>query len=350
MKKVLDYIAGIKPVDVSMDVAALDHINSLTKPPGSLGRMEEFALNFIRASNCIPPKLDKKTIFIMAGDHGVAQEGVSAFPAEVTPQMVFNFLSGGAAINVLARHAGIKTVVVDMGVNADLSGRPGLTDKKIGMGTKNIAKQPAMTNDEAERAIFAGIELAETAAKEGCHIIGTGDMGIANTTPSTALYCALLGLSPEEISGPGTGLDEKGVRHKAEVVKKAVALHAPYASPLDALAKLGGFEIAGLTGLILGAAKNNIPVVVDGFISSAAAMVAVKCAPAVMQRTFWSHMSNERGHKKVCETMGVLPILDLNLRLGEGTGAALAIWIIEGSVKIYNEMATFKNAGVSTAV
>jgi nicotinate-nucleotide--dimethylbenzimidazole phosphoribosyltransferase len=350
MKKILEYISGIKPVDYSKDAAAIDHLNNLTKPPGSLGRLEELAIGFIRASNAVPPKLDKKIIFIMAGDHGVARERVSAFPAEVTPQMVFNFLSGGAAINVLARHADIQTVVVDMGVNADLSGRDGLVDKKVGMGTKNIAEEPAMTEEELERAVFAGISLAEEAAKNGCHIIGTGDMGIANTTPSTAIYCALLGLKPEDISGPGTGLDEKGIKHKAEVVKKALALHAPYGSPMDVLAKLGGFEIAGLTGLILGAAKNNIPVVVDGFISSAAAMVAVKSSPAVLQRIFWAHLSNERGHKKVLAEMGINPILDLNLRLGEGTGAALAIWIIEGAIKVYNEMATFKKAGVSTAL
>jgi nicotinate-nucleotide--dimethylbenzimidazole phosphoribosyltransferase len=350
MKKILEYIGGIKPVDYSLDAAATDHLNNLTKPPGSLGRLEEFAATFIRASNTIPPKLEKKTIFIMAGDHGVAREGVSAFPAEVTPQMVLNFLSGGAAINVLARHAGVETVVVDMGVNAKFARHEGLVDAKVGMGTKNIAQEPAMTADELERAVFAGIALAEKAAKDGCHIIGTGDMGIANTTPSTALYCAVLGLSPDDMTGAGTGLDEKGVRHKVEVVKRALALHAPFASPLDAMAKLGGFEIAGLTGLVLGAARNNLPVVVDGFISSAAAMVAVKAAPAAAGRIFWSHASKERGHKKALYEMGVRPMLDLDMRLGEGTGAAMAIWIIEGAVKIYNEMATFKKAGVATAL
>jgi len=350
VKKILDYIQTIPPVDNSRDAMAQDHLNSLTKPPGSLGRLEELAIRFIRASVAYPPKIEKKTIFIMAGDHGVAREGVSAFPAEVTPQMVYNFLGGGAAINVLARHAGIDTVVVDMGVNADFQKAAGLVDKKVAKGTKNIAQEPAMTEEELERAVFAGIELAEKAAREGCHLIGTGDMGIANTTPSTALYCALLGLSPEAITGPGTGLDAKGVEHKTEVVKKILALHAPFSSPLDALRKVGGLEIAGLTGLVLGAAKSRVPVVVDGFISTAAAIVAVRSAPAVLERIFWAHLSNERGHRRVCEEVGIRPLFDLDMRLGEGTGSAMAMWLVEASIKVYNEMATFKKAGVSTAL
>ncbi len=350
MKKIFDYMETIEPVDGSRDAMVQEHLDSLTKPPGSLGRLEELALRFVRTSVAYPPKISKKTIFIMAGDHGVAREGVSAFPAEVTPQMVLNFLGGGAAINVLARHAGIETVVVDMGVNFNFQDAPGLVNKKVAKGTKNIAEEAAMTAEEMERAVFAGIELAEKAAKDGCHLIGMGDMGIANTTASTALYCALLGLSPEAITGPGTGLDQKGIERKTEVIKKALALHAPFATPMDALMKLGGLEIAGLTGLVLGAAKSKVPVVVDGFISTAAAIVAIRSAPAVLPRVFWAHISNERGHKRVCQEVGIRPILDLDMRLGEGTGAALAMSIIEASVKIYNEMATFKKAGVSTAL
>jgi nicotinate-nucleotide--dimethylbenzimidazole phosphoribosyltransferase len=350
VKRILDYAAGIAPADTSREKTAREHLDNLTKPPGSLGRLEEIARRFICASAAYPPVIKKKTIFIMAGDHGVAAEGVSAFPAEVTPQMVYNFLAGGAAINVLARHGGIETVVVDMGVNADFNGVAGLVDKKVGKGTKNLAKEAAMTEAELETAVFAGIGLAEKAAADGCHLIGTGDMGIANTTSSTAIFCALLGLAPEEITGSGTGLDAKGIQHKAQVIRKALALHAPFAGPLDALRKTGGFEIAGLAGLVLGAAKSNVPVVVDGFISTAAALVAMQTAPAVKDWLFFAHLSNERGHRFVCEKAGIRPVLDLDMRLGEGTGAALAMGVVEASIKVYNEMSTFKKAGVSTAL
>lgn len=350
MKKVLGYIAQIVPVDHSRDAEIQAHLDNLTKPPGSLGRLEEFAAQFVRASGGIPPRLQNKTMFVMAGDHGVTEEKISAFPAEVTPQMVLNFLGGGAAINVLARHGGCETVVVDMGVNFDFGSPKGLVDKKIAKGTRNFTKTAAMTEEEAERAVLAGIELAEKAAQGGAHIIGIGEMGIGNTTAATAMYCAMLGLAPEIVAGPGTGLDAGGISRKVETVKKALALHAPFASPLDVLRKVGGFEIAGMAGVVLGAAKNNVPVVADGFISSAAAIVAIRSAPAVRERVFFSHVSAERGHRRICEEAGINPVLDLNLRLGEGTGAAMAISIIEASVKIYNEMATFKKAGVSGAL
>ncbi|MBI5637741.1 MAG: nicotinate-nucleotide--dimethylbenzimidazole phosphoribosyltransferase [Nitrospinae bacterium] len=350
MKRIEQYIAGIEPVNTARDAEVQAHLNNLTKPLGSLGRLEDFAARFIRASDSYPPRLKKKAIYIMAADHGVCAEGVSAFPAEVTPQMVLNFLRGGAGINVLARHTGCETVVVDMGVNYDFENTPGLVNRKVAKGSKNIAKEAAMTEKELEQAIFAGIGLAEEAAKNGVDIIGTGDMGIGNTTPSTALYAAMLGLSPDTIVGPGTGLDAAGIARKTEVLNRILALHTPFASPLDALRKVGGLEIAGLTGLILGAAKNRIPVVVDGFISMAAAIVAIRSAPPVHQRVFFAHFSAERGHRRICEEVGVKPILDLDMRLGEGTGAALAIGIIEASVKIYNEMATFGGAGVSTAL
>ncbi len=350
MKRIEQYISAIRPVDTARDGEIQAHLDNLTKPPGSLGRLEETVARYIRASTAFPPRLRKKAIYIMAGDHGVCAEGVSAFPAEVTPQMVLNFLRGGAAINVLARHTGCETVVVDMGVNYDFDKTPGLVNLKVAKGTKNIAKEAAMTEKELEQAVFAGIGLAEEAAKNGVDIIGTGDMGIGNTTPSTALYAALLGLNPEEITGPGTGLDAAGVKRKTEVLKRVLALHAPFASPLDALRKVGGLEIAGITGLIFGAAKHNIPVVVDGFISMAAAITAIRSAPPVHQRVFFAHLSAERGHRRICEEVGVKPILDLDMRLGEGTGAALAIGIVEASVKIYNEMATFGSAGVSTAL
>ena len=350
MKEVLDYIKKITAVDTSNDERVQKQLDSLTKPPGSLGRLEEIVKDFARSSANGSPAIKKKTIFVMAGDHGVAKSGVSAFPAEVTPQMVLNFLNGGAAINVLARHTGCETKVVDMGVNYDFQNPPGLIDRKIGRGTKNIAEGAAMTEQETVKAIMAGIRLAEEAAKSGTDIIGTGEMGIANTTPSTAIFCALLGFSPEDITGSGTGLDEKGISRKAEAVKQALEKNEPFGDPLETLMKLGGFEIAGLVGIILGSARMNIPVVVDGFISTAAAVVAMEAAPYVRRKLFFAHLSTEKGHRKVMEKLDVKPILDLDMRLGEGTGAALAISIIEASLKIFNEMATFESAGVSDAV
>lgn len=350
MKEILDYIKLIEPVDTSKDEQAQRRLDSLTKPPGSLGMLEEIVKDFVRASTAYPPAINKKTIFVMAGDHGVADSGVSAFPAEVTPQMVMNFLGGGAAINVLARHAGCETKIVDMGVKSDFKNPPGLIDRKIAHGTKNITDGPAMTKDETVKAVMAGIRLAEEAAKDGSDIIGTGDMGIANTTPSTAIFCALLGLSPQEITGSGTGLDAKGIGHKTSVIKSALKKNEPYENPLEILMKLGGLEIAGLVGVILGCARMKVPVVVDGFISTAAAVVAMEAAPYVRRKLFFAHLSNEKGHAKVLDKLDVTPILSLDMRLGEGTGAALAIFIIEASIKIFTEMATFESAGVSDAV
>ncbi|MFQ5432330.1 MAG: nicotinate-nucleotide--dimethylbenzimidazole phosphoribosyltransferase [Nitrospinota bacterium] len=350
MKEILDHIKEIKPVDTSNDEKVQKKLDSLTKPPGSLGRLEEIVKDFARSSASGSPQIQKKTIFVMAGDHGVAESGVSAFPAEVTPQMVLNFLNGGAAINVLARHSGCETKIVDMGVKSDFKNAPGLIVRKIGHGTKNIAEGPAMTEGETVRAVMAGIRLAEEAAKDGTDIIGTGEMGIANTTPATAIFCALLGFSPRDITGSGTGLDEKGISRKAEVIQKALKKNEPFGSPLETLMKLGGFEIAGIVGLILGGAKMNVPVVVDGFISTAAAVVAMETAPYVRRKLFFAHLSNEKGHKKVLGKLDVKPILDFDMRLGEGTGAALAISIIDASLKTFNEMATFESAGVSDAV
>ncbi len=349
MERIKEYMAGIAPVDESRRKEIQAHLDNLTKPVGSLGRLEDLAMRYILASGGRPPKMRKKMIFIMAADHGVTAEGVSAYPSEVTPQMVFNFLRGGAAINVLARHTGCETVVVDMGVNYDFGPTPGLIDRKVAKGSRNIAKEAAMTEDEMEQALFAGIKLAEEAAANGADIIGMGDMGIGNTTPSTALYCAMLGLPAETLVGPGTGLDPAGIARKTEVLNRILKLHAPFVSTMDALRKVGGLEIAGLTGLVLGAARHNVPVVVDGFISMAAAIVAIRSAPPVHQRVFFSHISAERGHRRICEEVGVTPLLDLKMRLGEGTGAALTIGLIEAAVKVYNEMATFQSAGVSGA-
>jgi len=337
----------ISPLDHAIDAISRARQDSLTKPPKSLGKLEDIAVRYVRITGNNQPKLNKKSIFVMAGDHGIAEEKVSAFPAEVTPQMVLNFLTGGAAINVLSRHAGCETKVVDMGVNYKFGMLDGLIDRKVGMGTKNFAKEEAMSEEDLDKCLKAGIELANTEADEGTDIIGIGEMGIANTTSATAIFCALYGLDPNEISGKGTGLDDAGVSRKAEVIKTALEKHAPFNSPLEVLRKVGGFEIAGLVGLIIGAASRNIPVVVDGFITTSAVAVAIELLPEVKERLFFAHISQEQAHKKVLEKIGGEPILDLGMRLGEGSGAALSISIIEASLKIHNEMATFESAGVS---
>ena len=278
----------------------------------------------------------------------MADEGVSAFPKAVTPQMVRNMLAGGAAINVLARHAGAESCVVDMGVDDPLENAPGLIRRKVRRGTANMAKGPAMSREEAVRALEAGIELAQSAAAEGVRMLGTGDMGIANTTPSSALFAALLPCPVEEITGRGTGIDDAVLTHKIEVIKRSLEVNrARLADPLEALAAVGGFEIAGIAGLVLGGASRRVPVVVDGFISSAGALVACRMKPAVRDYLFFSHKSNEAGHAVFLRLFGAEPLLDLGLRLGEGTGAALAMGLVEAAVKVYNEMATFRSAGVS---
>jgi len=345
MKEVID---SIEPVDATMAQQIRRHLDSLTKPPGSLGRLEEIALKYCLITGTLKPMLGNKAVIAFAGDHGVASEGVSAFPKEVTPQMVRNMLAGGAAISVLARHVGAKVRVVDIGVADPLKGAAGLVRRKIRPGTDNIAVGPAMTLEEAGQAIGVGIEMADWAASEEVTLLGTGEMGIANTTPSAALFAALLPASVEEVTGLGTGIDDKGLRRKIEVIHRALRVNQDELSnPLGALASLGGFEIAGIAGLLLGAAAHRIPVVVDGFISSVGALVACRMCESVRGYLFFSHCSDEAGHATFFELFKAEPILDLRMRLGEGTGAALAMSIIEASVKIYNEMATFDSAGVS---
>jgi nicotinate-nucleotide--dimethylbenzimidazole phosphoribosyltransferase len=285
----------------------------------------------------------------MAGDHGVALEGVSAFPAEVTPQMVLNFLHGGAAINVLARQAGANVVVVDMGVATEIPDASGkLIRRKIGPGTANLAKGPAMTREQATAAVLSGIEVVEAEIARGVDILATGDMGIGNTTPSAAIACALMSERPEAIAGRGTGVDDEGLRRKVGVIECALEVNKPDTRDgLDVLAKVGGFEIGGLAGVMLGAAAHRRPVLVDGFISTAAAMIAATIAPGARDYMIAAHASQERGHRLMLEWLGLRPLLDMNLRLGEGTGAALAFHLVEASTRILCEMATFDEAGVS---
>lgn len=348
MKSLGNIIGLIRPVNRLLEPTIKTHLNNLTKPLGSLGKLEEIALRYCLASDTVTPKLGKKRIFTFAGDHGVADEGVSAFPKAVTSQMVRNMLAGGAAVNVLARHSGAEVRVIDIGVDDEFENASGLVRRKIRRGTSNMALQPAMTPEEAVRAITVGVELAQEAAREGVTLIGTGDMGIANTTPSSALFAALLPCPVEDITGRGTGIDDATLDRKIKVIKKSMQVNKNYLEdPLSTLAALGGFEIAGICGLILGAAANKIPVVVDGFISSAGALAACRMCETAGEYLFWSHRSEEQGHATFFRLFGAEPILDLKMRLGEGTGAAIAMTIIEASVKLYNEMATFTSAGVS---
>ena len=319
------------------------HLDSLTKPPGSLGRLEELAKAFglMRGSTLL--SFDNPAIFTFAADHGISREGVSAYPREVTAQMVLNFLRGGAAINVLCRHFGIQNVVVDIGVDYEFPELDGLLSRKIGRGTENFLTGPAMTETQAIQAIEAGLNLAE-----GHDIVGTGEMGIGNTTSSAAILASVTGLPVDEVVGRGTGVDDERLRHKTSVIRKALELHQPDPKDgLDLLGKIGGFEIGAIAGLIVGAAARRIPIVVDGFISGAGAIIATLLAPACRDYLFFSHVSRERGHKRMLECFDARPILDLDMCLGEGTGAAIAMNIIAAAVRIYNEMATFESASVS---
>jgi nicotinate-nucleotide--dimethylbenzimidazole phosphoribosyltransferase len=341
-------LKSIEPVDTSLIEVARQRLDSLTKPPGSLGRLEEFAERIVAITRSAKPVITRKTIFTFAGDHGVADEGVSAFPREVTPQMVFNFLKGGAGINVLARHAGADVVVVDIGVDYDFDKTSTrLVRRKVIRGTRNMRKGPAMSRDEAMECIEVGMELAEEYATDGA-IFGTGDMGIANTTPSSAIIAAFSGLPVEEVTGRGTGIDDSSFSHKVKVIEDALKINEPDPDdPLGVLTKVGGTEIAGITGLVIGAASRRIPVVIDGFISTAGALVACELEPKIRDYLFAAHNSVERGHRVMLERLGLRPFIDLGMRLGEGTGAALGISLVEAGVRIYNEMATFKDAGVS---
>ncbi len=340
-------IESVSPPESGLLELARRRLDSLTKPRGSLGRLEEFAARFVAATGMREPKITKKVVFTFAGDHGVADEGVSAFPREVTAQMVFNFLRGGAAINVLARHAGAEVVVVDIGVDYDFGDIPGLVHMKVVRGTGNIRKGPAMTREQAVRCIENGIELAGRYSTPGA-IFATGDMGIANTTPSSAIIAAFSGLPPKEVTGRGTGIDDEALSRKVRVIEDALKTNRPDPEdPLDVVSKVGGAEIAGIAGLILGAASRRVPVVIDGFISTAGALVACELQPKVRDFLFAAHRSVERGHRAMLQRLGLEPFVDLNLRLGEGTGAALGIYLVEAGVKIYTEMATFKDAGVS---
>jgi len=346
-QKLLD---RIPPADASAGELAQRRLDELTKPAGSLGRLEELARRLVEITGVCPPDVSHPVIFTLAADHGVVPEGVSAYPQIVTTQMVENFLRGGAAINVLARHAGARVVIADLGIRVPLTAHPSLRTFRIGAGTRNMSREPAMTREKALAGIDAGIALVESERSRGLDLIGTGEMGIGNTTAASAMVAVLTGATVEDVTGRGTGLDETGRRRKVEIIERALQVNAPDPTDaLDVLAKIGGFEIAGLVGVALAGAAHRIPVIVDGFIATAAALAAVRLAPRARYCLLASHRSAEPGHRHALAALGLDPYLDLGMRLGEGTGAALCIDLARAAVKILTEMATFKSAGVSTS-
>jgi len=342
----------IYPQDSISRANARERLDQLALPHWALGDLMDLAVDLAGMTRSMRPPIKNKAVVVMAGDHGVVAEGVSKFPSEVTPQMVYNFVNGGAGINALARQAGAEVIVVDMGVAADLrelaeAGK--IINKKIGMGTSNIAVGPAMSRTMAQMAVEAGIDVANDLAGR-IDVFGTGDMGIGNTTPSTAIAAVLTGKPVADLTGRGTGLDDDQLRHKAEVIIKALAVNMPDAkNGLDVLAKVGGFEIGGIAGLILGAAANQKPVIVDGFISTAGALIAYAIEPFVRDYIICAHRSMEPGHVAMHEKLKLKPLLDLNMRLGEGTGAALAMNLVEAAVAVLTEVATFAEAAVAGA-
>ncbi|HET8907239.1 MAG TPA: nicotinate-nucleotide--dimethylbenzimidazole phosphoribosyltransferase [Ktedonobacterales bacterium] len=340
-------IAAIAPLDETVMAAARARQAQLTKPAGSLGRLEALAIQIAGITRHEQPSLAHKAIVVMAGDHGVTDEGVSAYPAEVTPQMVFNFLRGGAAINALAGVVGARVIVVDIGVASSLE-HPGLLARKVAHGTANMAQGPAMTREQALDAIETGIVVVESLASDGVQMVATGEMGIGNTTAASAITAVLTGANPADVTGRGTGIDDAQLARKIAVIERALAVNTPNRDDaLDVLSKVGGFEIAGLVGVILGGAARRMPVVLDGFIAGSAALVAEKLSPLVRDYLIAGHISVERGHRVLLDKLGLTPLLDLDLRLGEGTGAALAMGVIEGALAAHRQMATFAEAGVS---
>ncbi|MBZ4686421.1 MAG: nicotinate-nucleotide--dimethylbenzimidazole phosphoribosyltransferase [Clostridia bacterium] len=345
---------GIEPVSQEWRMKARDYLKNLAIPQGSLGELLNLAEQLAAIKETLKPSVKKKIVVTMAGDHGVVEEGVSAFPQEVTPQMVANFVAGGAAINVLSEVAGTRVIVVDMGVAADLSElveKGDILSYKVDYGTKNMTQGPAMTREQAKKALEAGIEIAGKLVEEGVELLGTGDMGIGNTTPSSAILAAMTGCSVREATGRGTGLDDVALENKVRVIQKALEVNQPDPNDaMDVLAKVGGFEIGGIAGLILGAAYHKVPVVVDGFISTAGALIARGLAPNSVDYMIASHKSVEAGHKYMWKELGLRPLLDLNFRLGEGTGAAVAMNIVESAAQVISKMLTFEDAGVSRNV
>jgi nicotinate-nucleotide--dimethylbenzimidazole phosphoribosyltransferase len=348
MSLLSETIAKISPLDTAAMAAASLRQDQLTKPQGALGRLETLSIQVAGITGAPRPRLRKPAVVVMAADHGVARQGVSPYPPEVTPQMVLNFLAGGAAINVLSRHVGAQVAVVDIGVGADLPPHPDLISRKLAYGSADLTTAPAMSRAQAQAAIEVGIEVASSMIDAGTDILATGEMGIGNTTPSSAIVATLTGLPVSEVTGRGAGIDDAGLRRKVALIEGALALHKPNpADALDVLAKVGGFEIGGIAGLMIGAAARRVPVMVDGFISGAAALIACALAPAAQPYLIATHRSVERGHQAVFARLDIEPLFDLGMRLGEGTGAVLGISLVMAACKALDEMATFGEAGVS---
>lgn len=349
MSDLLDTTIGnIKAMDNNSMSMAKARQDTLTKPAGSLGRLEELSIQLAGIQGRPQPQIKQKAIIVMVADHGVVAEGTSAYPREVTAQMVLNFVRGGAAINVISRQIGARVEVVDIGIDADTASFKGIVHRKIAPGTQNMCRGPAMTLEQAGQAIDAGIEIVTAEINKGLDIVGTGDMGIGNTTASSAICAVMTGKTASEVTGRGTGLDDKQLQHKVEIINRALSVNKPEAAkPLEVLAKVGGLEIGGLAGVMLGAASHRIPVMIDGFISGAAALIAAGLCPQCKEYMIAGHVSVEPGHKFVLEYLGLNPLVNLNMRLGEGTGGALGISLAETSCRILSEMATFAEAGVS---
>ncbi len=337
----------VAPLHEEARQAAAERQTMLTKPPGALGRLERLAIDLAAMQGRPLPRLERIRITVFAADHGVAAEGVSAFPQAVTAEMVRNFARGGAAISVLARQLGAELEVVDLGTVTELEPLPGVVSERLGPGSANLAREAAMSEAQLAAALDAGRAALERALASGCDLFIGGEMGIGNTTAASAVACALLKVAPEALAGPGTGLDADGVRRKARVIARALELHGSDGEPLELLRRLGGFEIAALTGAFTAAAQRGVPVLVDGFIATAAALVAVRREPRVGQWLLFSHASAEPGHAALVEALGAEPLLDLGMRLGEGSGAAVAATLLRSACALHNEMATFAEAGVS---
>jgi nicotinate-nucleotide--dimethylbenzimidazole phosphoribosyltransferase len=345
LKEILNKITAVSGEGLERAWMRLDN---LTKPRRSLGRLEEIAARIAAIRGVDRPSLGKRAVFVFVGDHDVVEEGVSAYPQEVTTLMVRNFLKGGAAINVLARAAGADVHVVDVGMKEDLGEAPGLIKRNVRRSAANIARGAAMGLEEAERALSVGMEMAEQAYRSGVGLVATGEMGIGNTTPAAAVMAALLPADPAAVTGRGTGIEDDTLERKIAIVRRAIEVSKDaIKDPVSALAAVGGLEIAAIAGLCLGGAYRRMAVVVDGFISGAGALAAMRICPSCADYLFFSHLSQEAGHMVFCQREGIRPILDLDMRLGEGTGAALAMHVMDGAVRIYNEMATFADVGIT---
>ena len=350
MPLIEETVAAVSPTDRDLYEKALRRCDNLVKPPGSLGILEDTAARIAAITERAKPRATKKAVAVFAADHGVASEGVSAFPKEVTRQMVSGFLDGGAAVNILARGAGADVFVIDVGVDFDFPRGSGVISKKTAKGTRNFARGPSMTRGQAEMSVEAGIETALKIADEGYHMAAPGDMGIANTASAAAVVCASFGVAPEDIVGAGTGLGREGVKRKATVVSRALKRHFPAgasAAPMEILRKVGGFEIGAMAGMLIGLAARRVPAVVDGFVATSAVCLAQAMCPAVSDYLFFSHTSAEKGHAKTLKLLGKTAPMNLGMRLGEGTGALLMFPVIESAVALFNRMATFNDAGVS---